>query len=179
MELLIRNAEGNVSSTDRDYAAKKLGRLDRFFHAAQKVEMVHREEGHGQHKIEVTVHADGFIIRGVEHDETVHAAIDKVMDKLETRLRKLKGRIISSHRRRGNGVPAGFHETHKDVDESHHIEIKDRKHFLLEPMSVEEAALQMEMVDHNFFVFKNEDTGQVAVLFRRKDRQYGLLETEQ
>lgn len=178
MEVLIRNAEGNVSSRDRDYAAKKLGKLDRYFHAAQKVEMVHREEGNGNHKVEITIFADGFTIRGVEADESMQAAIDRVHDKLETRLRKLKGRIISSHRRRGNHIPPAYEEPHHEDDDNHHVELKERKTFLVKPMSIEEAALQMEMIDHKFFVFKNEDSNQIAILYKRKDGRYGILEPE-
>ncbi len=179
MEVLVRNAEGNVSKKDREYAAKKLGRLDRFFNSAQKVEMVHREEKLG-HRIEITVFADGFTIRGEESDSSLHAAIDKVSDKLETRLRKLKGRIVTSHRRRGHPVPAALEEVDEGHDETSngHISIKERKQFLLKPMSTDEAALQMEMVGHPFFVFKNETTGQVAVLYKRKDCKYGLIEPE-
>lgn len=177
MEVLVRNAEGNVSPKDREYAAKKLGRLDRYFHSAQSVEMVHREEGNG-HRIEITIFADGFTIRGKETDESLQAAIDRVHDKLETRLRKLKGRIVKAHRRRGGAVPKGFDEPHHEDVEEHHVEIKERKSFLLKPMSIDEAGLQMEMIDHNFFVFRSEETGTVAILFKRKSGGYGLIEPE-
>lgn len=179
MEVLVRNAEGNVPATEREYAAKKLGRLDRYFHTAHKVEMVHREEGLG-HRIEITVFADGFTVRGEEHDNSLHAAIDKVCDKLETRLRKLKGRLVQSHRRKGMSIPQALLEDHHE-DTPHangHISIRERKQFLLKPMSVDEAALQMEMVDHPFYVFKHEDSNQVAILYRRRDNSYGLLEPE-
>ena len=178
MEVLVRNAEGNVSKRDRDYAAKKLGQLDRYFHAAQKVEMVHREEGQG-HRIEITVFADGFTIRGEENDVSIPAAIDRVHDKLETRLRKLKGRIITAHRRKGHTPPPALVEDHEEEPHANgHCDIRERKTFLLKPMSPDEAALQMEMVDHPFFVFKHEDTNQVAILYKRKDNKYGLLEPE-
>jgi len=176
MEVLVRNAEGNVSKKDREYAATKLGKLDRYFRSAQKVEMVHREVG-ANHRIEITVFADGFTIRGEEQDGSVHAAIDKVHVKLETRLKKLKGRLITTHRRRGHEAPPALVE---DQDESRngHREIRERKTFLLKPMSADEAALQMELVDHPFFAFKNEDTNQIAILYKRKDKHYGLLEPE-
>src|SRR5947209_19900808 len=176
MEVLVRNAEGNVSKRDREYAAKKLGRLDRYFHAAQKVEMVHREEGLLQ-RIEITVFADGFTVRGEEMDSSIPAAIDKVFAKLETRLRKLKGRLISTHRRRGSALPPALEE-HEEPHTTGHIEIGERKQFLLKPMSSDEAALQLELVGHPFFVFKNEDTNQLAILYKRKDSKYGLLEPE-
>lgn len=181
MEVLVRNAEGNVSSRDREYASKKLGKLDRYFHQAQRVEMVHREERNGNHRVEITVFADGFTVRGEEQESSIRAAIDKVADKLEGRLRKLKGRIITSHRRKGNGLPPALEEDWRSDQENadkSSAEIKERKSFLVKPMSIEEAALQMEMVDHPFFVFKNEDTSQIAVLYRRKDNRYGLLEPE-
>jgi len=177
MEVLVRNAEGNVSKRDREYAAKKLGRLDRYFHSAQKVEMVHREQGLS-HRIEITVFADGFTIRGEERDNSIQAAIDRVSDKLETRLRKLKGRIISTHRRRGHNVPPALLETASKAASNGHCEVFERKSFLLKPMSVDEAALQLEMIGHPFFVFRHEDTNQVAVLYKRKDKRYGLLEPE-
>jgi putative sigma-54 modulation protein len=178
MEVLVRNADGNVSQRDRDYAAKKLGRLDRYFHSANKVEMVHREDGAG-HRIEITVFADGFTVRGEESDKSVHAAIDLVSDKIEERLRKLKGRIVKSYRKRGHGVPAAFAtEPAEEPQSNGHYELKERKQFLVKPMSIEEAALQMELMDHPFFVFRDEDSNQIAVLYRRKDKHYGLLEPE-
>jgi putative sigma-54 modulation protein len=181
MDVLVRNAEGNVSIKDREYAAKKLGGLDRYFHQAQKVEMVHREDRNG-HRIEITVFADGFTIRGEDTEPTIQAAIDRVHDKLEIRLRKLKTRLIDSHRRKGTPPPPAL----ETVDEEQHdpmisngaVNVRERKSFQLKPMSIDEAALQMEMVDHPFFVFKNEDTGGVEVLYRRNDGKYGLLQPE-
>jgi putative sigma-54 modulation protein len=176
MEVLVRNAEGNVSKRDREYAAKKLGRLDRYFHSAQKVEMVHREQG-ATHRIEITVFADGFTIRGEERDTSVQAAIDRVSAKLETRLSKLKGRIITTHRRRGHNIPPALLES-AERPSNGHCTIAERKAFVIKPMSLDEAALQLEMLGLPFYVFRHEDSNQVAVLYKRKDRRYGLLEPE-
>lgn len=179
MEVLVRNAEGNVGSQDREYAAKKLGRLDRYFHSASKVEMVHREERLA-HRIEITVFADGMTFRGEETDASLRAAIDKVHDKLEVRLRKFKTRLIDRHRKKGAKIPPAFEEAHP-FDEPHEngqLTIRERKVFMLKPMSLEEAAIQMEMLDHNFFVFRNEENGRFEVLYKRKDGKYGLLQPE-
>ncbi len=97
MEVLLRNAAGNLSDGDRDYAAKKLGHLDRYFNAANRVEIVHREDKL-THRVEITVFADGLTLRGEDSGTTVRAAIDVVADKMENRLRRLKSRIIKSHR---------------------------------------------------------------------------------
>ncbi|GMV88873.1 MAG: ribosomal subunit interface protein [Chthonomonas sp.] len=175
MEVLVRNAEGNVTQRDREYAAKKLGRLDRYFSQAQKVEMVHRKEKHG-HRIEITVFADGLTVRGEEHDLTVRAAIDRVTDKLETRLRRLKGRLLHNHRKRGATPPSALQEIHADEEEADLLPLAERKQFDPKPMSIEEAALQMEMVDHPFFVFTNSETRRTEVIYKRRDGKYGLLE---
>ncbi len=178
MEVLVRNAEGNVSPKDREYAAKKLGRLDRYFHAAQRVEMVHHQEKLG-HRIEITVFADGYAIRGEEHDANLQAAIDRVSDKLENRLRKLKGRLVDAHRKKGLAqIPQGLTEEHPDDEEAAPVKVTERKSFLLKPMNIDEAALQLEMVGHPFFMFRNEDSGRVAVLYKRRDGHYGVIEPE-
>lgn len=183
MELLVRNAEGNLKPVDREYAAKKLGRLDRFLNKATKVEMVHREEKHSRHnghRVEITVFADGLCIRGEEYDTEIRAAIDRVSDKLESRLLRFKERLIDRHRRKGNNVPPALASLPEEEpnDSIPHVEIRERKQFLLKPMTVDEAALQMEMVDHPFFVFRNEDTGRFEVLYKRRDGRYGLLQPE-
>lgn len=173
MELLVRNAEGNLTQKDRDYAARKLGRLDRYFNSAQKVEMVHRK-GRIDHRIEITVFADGFTLRGEEADVSVQAAIDKVADKMENRLRRLKSRLIKSHRHKGSmSLPNGLEEPHEEGMEEPRV--TERKRVLLRPMSVEEAGLHMELLGHPFFLFRNVETGQDEVLYKREDGHYGLI----
>lgn len=175
MEVLVRNAEGNLSNRDKEYAADKLGKLDRYFNQAHRVEIVHREEKL-LHRVEITVYADHFTVRGEDRDQSVRAAIDKVADKMENRLRKLKTRLIHNHRRKGNSVPQGLVA---ETEEEHvEVEFKEKKTFLLKPMSYEEAALQLEMIDHDFYVFRNEGNNNVEVLYRRKDGKYGLLQPE-
>lgn len=179
MEVLVRNAEGNVSPKDREYAAKKLGRLDRYFHQASKVEMVHKEEKLA-HRVEITVFADGMTFRGEEADPDIRAAIDKVSDKLETRLQRFKTRLVDRHRKRGKTPPPAFEapEPEPVTPENHHIQIRERKVFLLNTMSTDEASLQMEMLDHDFFIYRNEENNQIEVLYKRKNGKYGLLQPE-
>lgn len=180
MEVLVRNAEGNLSPKDRDYAAKKLGKLDRYFHTASKVEMVHREERKSHqpaHRIEVTVHADGLFLRGVAHDESLQAAIDKVADHMESRLRKHKTKIVRAHRHKGRPVPAIYDEI-PDVDDDHGSNgVVEHKKFAMKPMSLDEAILQMELSGHNFFLFCDEK-GKTELLFKREKGGYGLLSPE-
>jgi putative sigma-54 modulation protein len=180
MEFLLRNAEGNLSAKDRDYAAKKLGKLDRYLQAATKVEIVHREEKHNHHqghRIEITVFADGLFIRGEEHDSSIRAAIDKVAEKLETRLRKFKGRLIDRHRRKAPTAKAvAIAAEPPEPPTAPVFEVAERKAFRIKPMTLEEAALQLELLGHPFFVFLNGESGRVEVLYRRNDGKYGVLQ---
>lgn len=178
MEVLVRNAEGNVSTKDREYAAKKLGRLDRYFHQASKVEMVHKEEKLA-HRVEITVFADGMTFRGEEADPDIRAAIDKVSDKLENRLQRFKSRLVDRHRKRGKALAPALEEALPEpAEDNHRIQIRERKIFLLNTMSTDEAALQMEMLDHDFFIYRNEENNQIEVLYKRKNGKYGLLQPE-
>lgn len=176
MELLVRNAEGNLSLHDREYAAKKLSKLERHFQRAQKVEMVHREDKSG-HTLEITVFADGLTVRGEEHDLNMQAAIDKLSDKLDVRLRKLKGRIQDRHRSRGH-----FHN-HVDIGDGMELEEEtnheiDVRRFPIKPMNRDEAVLEFELLDFPLFVFRNQDTNSIEVLYKRKNGRYGLMQPE-
>lgn len=178
MEMLVRNAEGNLSSRDRDYASKKLSRLDRFFGPAQKVEIVHTEEKQ-THLIQVTVFADGLTLRGEERDESVRAAIDLVADKLENRLKKAKGRLAKDHRRRGTKhLPPEVVDFEEEDSDADGLKITQRKSFMMKPMSEEEALLQMELLGHPFFLFKEARTGVMQLLYRRTNGTFGLLAPE-
>ncbi len=174
MEVLVRNAEGNLTPRDREYAAKKLGHLDRYFNKAERVEIVHKQVRQN-HRIEVTAFMDGLTLRGEETDSSVQAAIDMVAHKLEGRLRRLKSRLIKSHRQRNGKIPMGLEEIEVDQVEEPEDNILEHKRFIVRPMSIEDASLQMELLGHDFFVFRNMDTNHTEVLYKRKQGGYGLL----
>lgn len=184
LEVLVRNAHGNLSDKHREYASKKLGKLGRYFHSATKVEFTHVEEKRG-HKIQVTVFADGMTLRGEEVDEHVHAAIDKVADKLETRLRRLKSRLIKRHRHKGAQIPLGLEENGEEpesavaTEEHNGPDIAKERHYDLRPISLEDAALQLELLDHPFFVFQNVESSRVEVIYKLESGGYGLVTPEQ
>lgn len=176
MEVLVRNAEGNLSQRDREYAGKKLTKLERFFESASRVEIVHRVQRQ-EHRVEVTVFADGLTFRGEEHDASVRAAIDKVADKMENRLRKMKGRLVQARRRKGLPLPPALAEEPEPAEVDPFV-LKEHKRFVLKPMSTQEAGLQMELLGHPFYVYRNQRTGAVEVLYKRHDGAYGLLTPE-
>ncbi|MGE0001431.1 MAG: ribosome-associated translation inhibitor RaiA [Fimbriimonadaceae bacterium] len=176
MQVIVRNTQGQLTERDREYAVKKLEKLSRYFHSANSVEIVYREEK-SFHRLDVTVHADGYHLRGDEEDESVRAAVDAVVDKLERRLRRLRTRIIQSHRKRGENVPLGLQEVEHHEEDPH--EVNETKSYLIKPMSVDEAALQMELLGRDFFVFIDEHTAKAEVIYRRSAGPgYGLLVPE-
>ncbi len=177
LEVLVRNAHGNLTETNKEYASKKLGKLDRYFHAANRVELAHTQDKRGEHKIDVTVYADGVMLHGNERDSDLNAAIDKVVDKLEARLRRLKSKIIKRHRGHGIQIPMGLEEIpHAEAqmaDDSGHI--AEHRSYSMKPMSIEEASLQLELMDHEFFVFRNVISDEVEVIYRREKGGFGVM----
>lgn len=172
MELLVRNAEGNVPRRHRDYAAKKLSKLSRFFNKATRVEMVHSEQK-GKHSLEVTVFADEFKIRGEERDSSLQACIDRVSEKLERRLRRLKHRLIDSHRRRGSKkLPTELAGAQSPPRKS--LPKFERTRIPVKPMSPEEAALQMDLVDQPFMPFHDPESGKTSLIYRMRTGGYGI-----
>ena len=174
LDLLVRNAGGNLSERDRDYAAKKLGRLGRYFPHVDRVEIVHSEQKQ-DHRIQVTVFADGLTVRGEEVDGSTKAAIDRVSDKLEVRLGRLKSRLSRAFRRGVKPIPETYVEPEALEPETPEPPVVVTKKFSTRPMTMEEAILQMELLEHPFFVFHSGESGRTEVIYRRKDGALGRL----
>lgn len=176
MEVLIRNAAGNLSTEDREYAAKKLGKLDRYFEAVSRVEILHSEDRQ-QHKpvqkVQVNVSGDGLYLKGVEADTSIRAAIDAVAENLESRLRKHKSKIVEFHRKNGRTAPSIFGEISRVEPDDPNPEIYYKK-LEMKPMSLDEAILQLELTGHKFFLFWDE-AGKAELLFKDKNGDYCVL----
>jgi putative sigma-54 modulation protein len=169
-----------LGDREREYAQKKLERLARHFNTARDAQLAHKVE-RNRHHVEVQVDLNGIILRGEARSGDPLEAIDEVADKLEEQLRRLKGKL-RSHKGRASAtaVASALAELPEEVEESAEPlpGVVRRKRFLVKPMSVEEAALQMELLNHDFFAFLSAETGEPNVLYRRKDGDYGLLELE-
>lgn len=176
MDVLIRNAAGHLSVEDREYATKKLGKLDRYFEAVSRVEILHTED-RNQHKqvqkIQVNVSGDGLYLKGVEADTSIRAAIDAVAENLELRLRKNKSKIVEYHRKNGRNAPPIFNE----ISEADHGGAEPEVYYKkleMKPMSLDEAILQLEMTGHKFFLFWDAK-GKTELLFKDKNGDYCVL----
>jgi putative sigma-54 modulation protein len=135
---------------------------------------------------EVTMHGHGHIVRARAAAADGLGAVDRVVDKLEHRLGKLKGKLVGrSHPRRpspppGSVLPDGAlpGDAAAEDDDEPGPRIVRTKQFAIKPMTPEEAALQMELLGHDFFLFSNAETSAAAVVYRRKDGQIGLIDGE-
>ena len=160
----------------RNYIEEKIGRLDKYFENPNAIEatVVIRIRGIEQ-IVEVTIPIQKIILRAEESHGDLYAAIDIVSDKLERQIRKNKTRMS---KRSSRGEDLGFDLSFEDSKEDEESVIVKRKQIEMKPMSEEEAILQMNLIGHEFFVFKNVESGEVDILYKRKDGNYGIIETK-
>jgi putative sigma-54 modulation protein len=183
MRFNIRGRQLPVTEALREYAEKKLSRLDKYFEAPNASEaQVTLSVIKNQHVVEVTISLPGVLLRAEERHDDMYAAIDLVVDKLERQIRKHKTRV-NRKLRQDRGLkalfteePAGAVTVAEAEEEDEAFEVVRTKRHTLKPMDVDEAILQMNLLGHNFFVFINEDTKEVNVVYRRHDGKYGLIE---
>ena len=184
MKFNIRGENLEVTGSLRDYVEKKISKLERYFDTPPASDVhVNLSVYNDEQRIEVTIPMTNLLLRGEEQHTDLYAAIDLVVDKLERQIRKYKTKVNRKFRQ--NGAPKHiFAELEKEAnniavqEESDEIEIVRTKRFNLKPMDSEEAVLQMDLLDHSFFVFRNAESGDTNVVYRRKDGRYGLIEPD-
>ena len=171
MLLNIRGDKIEVTDSIKNYIEEKLKRLDKYFENPEdlKANIVVRTRGIDQ-IIEVTIPIKKAILRAEETNKDLYAAIDKVTDKLERSIRKNKTKI---KRRKVENMDVFLDF---EVEEEEEQKIVKRKQISNKPMSEEEAILQMDLLDHDFFIFQNTETNNMSVIYKRKDNSYGIIE---
>jgi len=176
MRLHVKGKNHEVSDSIRRYAEEKLGKLDRQLHELTQVELelcVEKNPSISANQVaEATVWTKGPTLRAREASTDMKASIDQLTDKLRRQIEHYRAKR-SRRQSRGNGIPTGGPmATDEDVGPN----IVKTKQFTVKPMSAEEAALQLELVGHDFFVFRNDESDEVNVIYRRRDGGYGLIE---
>ena len=175
MKYNIRGDKMVITPAIRDYVYEKVGRIDKYFNESDNVCVNVLAKVHGNNQIiEVTIPTKRFVLRAEEVHNDLYAAIDKVVDKLERQIRKNKTRIKKS-----NEVTLDFnldYDSSLDEDEDNGKIVK-RKVIETKPMDEEEAILQMEMLGHDFFIFRGIDDS-ISVLYKRKEGGYGLISSK-
>ncbi len=175
MELIIRGDKIEITKAMKDYLNEKLKRLDKYLEKSENVRanIVVKVKGHLQ-TIEITIPLHNFIIRSEETQDDFYAAVDKAIDIMERQIRKNKTKIKA----KATKTKIDFNII--DIEEEEHEEsnIIKRKRIEVKPMDEEEAILQLELLGHEFYLFKNVDTNKEAVVYKRKNGGYGLIEAE-
>ncbi|MEQ0488136.1 ribosome-associated translation inhibitor RaiA [Anaerococcus murdochii] len=154
---------------------KKFDRLDKYFHDEESMDLKFAKEGIG-YELEATMFLDGgTILRAEAYEETYENAIDRVIDALVRQIRKHKTRLQRG-RQTGDSIKfEAFDSEAKADDKEEEIKIAREKTIPVKPMSAEEAILQMELLNHNFFVFQDAEDMEVRVVYKRKKGDYGLI----
>ena len=178
MELQITGKNIDLSSAVRRYIERKLGKLSRFLPniTESKVEIFEEKTKSPQQRfvVQVTIDSGGTLLRGEERAEDLFAAIDKVATIMGRQIEHYKGKLYE--KRRGSSLARS--EFSEEIETRPQRRVVKVKRFAVKPMSVAEATELMELLGHDFFLFFNDDTEKLNLLYRRKDGNYGLIEPE-
>ena len=175
MRLQIYGKNMEITPRLQDQVESKLSKLERYLKEDTEVQATLSVEKDRQ-KIEVTIPMKGTTIRAEEISQDMYSSIDMVQETIERQLRRYKTKLINRYQ--SGFTPTWVEEESDAGDDDGKIRIVRTKHFALKPMDPEEACLQMELLGHNFYVFRDSETEQVCVVYRRKDGAYGLIEPE-
>jgi putative sigma-54 modulation protein len=177
MELQITGKNIELTPTLRQLIGRKLGKLSRHLPniLEQKVEIYQEKtkSPEQQFVVQVTIDSNGTLLRGVERGEDLPRAINKVTAVMDRQIERYKGKLYEKGR--GNSLARG--ESRKRVARPSKKVVKVKR-FVVKPLSVTEAIDQMELLGHDFFLFFNAASGELNLLYRRKDGDYGLIEPE-
>ena len=172
MKINIRGNKIKVTKAIKEYITEKINKLDKFFENPEDIKAsVIISSKNNEQKIEVTLPTSKFVIRAEEANADLYAAVDLIIDKLERSIRKNKTKLIKHYQ----NAPAFEMDLDYESEEESDVKIAKRKNIETKPMDEDEALLQMQLVGHNFFAFKNIDEECVSIIYLRKDNSYGII----
>lgn len=174
MKVTIIGRQMNVWDEMKATIEKKLQKFDKYFGDDCSATATLSVK-HNQKCLELTIVASGTIFRSEVEDETFRNALDKAVYLIERQIRKNKTRL--ERKLKGASFDGGIFDTGEDFDEETEFNIR-RKSFPIKPMSVEEAIMQMNLLGHEFFVFRDDQSEEICVVYKRLDGDYGLIEDE-
>lgn len=176
MEIMIHGDKLKITSSMKEYIEEKLGKLNKYLEKGDDVRanVIVKVSNYTQ-RVEITIPLKSVILRTEESQQDFYAAVDKAIDKLERQIRKNKTRISS---RQTKTVDYGFALTEIEDEEQEEYKVVKRKKVEVKPMDEEEAILQMELLGHQFYMYKDSETGNPTVVYKRNDGNYGVIESE-
>ena len=177
MKTTITGRKVNLRDNFKELTEKKLSRFDRIFDEDAEANVVVTIERNRQ-TVEITIKSRGMIYRSEATDYEMNDALDQVVSSLGRQIRKNKNRLDKEIHSTAldQYVQDYLHSTEDEISDEY--KIVRTKHFFIKPVSVEEAILQMNMLGHQFFMFRDESSGEINVVYKRKDGNYGLLEPD-
>lgn len=175
MNYIISGKNIDVTEGLRAAVYDKLGRLEKFFTEDTKAQVTFSVEKERQ-KIEVTIPMKGHIIRAEQVSDDMYVSIDMVVEIIERQVVRYKKKIVDQSQDAAYFQDSFLDEEYED--EGDDIQIIRSKRFAVKPMYPEDACVQMELLGHNFYVFRNAETDEVNVVYKRKGNTYGLIEPE-
>jgi putative sigma-54 modulation protein len=173
MNIIINGRHLEITPALKSYAEEKIRKFDRYLSNITEAIVTLSIEKKYRHKAEVLLKANGLMIQAEGVTGEIYSAIDEVVEKLDKQVKKYKEKLVSYRKGEGKALlevqasPESLSEAGKIIK---------RKRFDMKPMDPNEAAMQMELLDKDFFVFSNDTTGAINVIYRRKDGNYGLIE---
>ena len=173
MEVLVRGNKIDITDAMKDYVKEKLAKLDKYtLDDDIKATVLVKVRNYTQ-KVEVTIPLKTLILRAEEESEDFYSAVDLVVNKLERQIRKNKTKLKKKEK-------SGVKEFNIDdiIDLSDEKEVVKRKKIEIKPMNLDEAILQMELLGHNFYMYKDSELDRVALVYKRHDGGYGVIEEE-
>ncbi|MBQ8892417.1 MAG: ribosome-associated translation inhibitor RaiA [Bacilli bacterium] len=173
MEIIIRGNKVEITDSMKEYVKEKLSKLDKYYTDDLKATILVKVRNYTQ-KVEVTIPLKTLILRAEEESSDFYSAVDLVVNKLERQIRKNKTKLKKKEK---SGIKEFNMEEILDIPDEEEKEIK-RKKIEIKPMNLEEAILQMELLGHNFYMYKDSDLNSIALVYKRKNGGYGVIETE-
>ena len=174
MKCKIRGEKIKITEAIQEYTESKLSKLDKYFKDNMvEANILIRIRGN-QQIIEVTIPYDKYTLRSEERQDDLYAAIDLVIDKLEGQIRKTKSKLKKQIKQNTEIINFDYDDSTEEVEE---LKIVKRKKLEMKPMDEEEAILELELLGHDFFIYRDVHTNEVNILYKRKDGNYGVIET--
>lgn len=171
MNIIVSGRHLEITPALKTYAEEKVGKFGRYLSDISEAVVTLSIEKKYRHKAEVLLRANGVLIQAEGVTGEIYSSIDEVVEKLERRVKKYKEKLVA--RRKGGARTAGAAE--KSATPETGTIIKNKR-FELKPMSPDEASMQMELLDKDFFVFINDISEDVNVIYKRRDGNFGLIE---
>jgi len=177
MDIIIHGDKLKITSAMSEYIEEKLGKLDKYLENSEitRANVIVKVKNHEQ-RVEITIPLKSFILRSEESKADFYAAVDKAVEKLERQIRKNKTKLMGKHVKAS--FDFNFEKIDYDDEDKNEMKILKRKQVEVKPMNEEEAILQMELLGHQFYMYKDSETGKPAVVYKRNDGHYGVIESE-